>query len=275
VTDSPLVRARKALASPELRWVDACIPKQHANNIGVIRHLLGYAATLDPKVRDSAAYAQCLTAMSEIDRERTLARQISEAWHDPKLRAEVGEARMEAALRDPETAYQELVGRSATGRLPPHLDAALKALGEARHYATDMGIPLAPGAPSAPVAVPSDKASIDSEYAQLVGESTKRRLSESEIARMTALKAEQIKREPAVPAGATPQETAAHRKALGLPESPPSEYQQLVQKSVSGLSPAEHSRMIELKGEQLGVGRAGEQGQATAGEHLAQESGNE
>jgi hypothetical protein len=192
MTDSPLARARKALASPALRWVDQCIPREHANNIGVIRHLLGYAATLDPKVRDSAAYAQCLTAMSEIDRERTLARQISEAWHDPKLRAEVGEARMEAALRDPETAYQELIGRSATGRLPAHLDAALKALAETRQYASDMGIPLAPGAPSSPVAVPSDKAAVDAECRELTRTSASRRLSESEQARMVALKEDQL-----------------------------------------------------------------------------------
>jgi hypothetical protein len=145
------------------------------------------------------------------------------------------------------TAYQELVARSSTGRLPPHLDSALKVLADVKQYAADNNVPMA-SSPAA-VPVPTDKGSIDREYGELVSESAKRRLSSAELDRMNSLKSAQLAREPATPEGASPAEIAAHRKALGLPAPPPTEYQRLVGKSPSGLTPADHSRLHALAGE--------------------------
>jgi hypothetical protein len=114
----------------------------------------------------------------------------------------------------------------------------------------------------------NDPAAADAEYAELTKTSAERRLSESERGRMLALKTASLEREPAIPSG-TPQEQAAHRKALGLPVKP-SEYDALVAKSVTGLSADEHNRMVQLAGQRLVS-----EGKATAEDVAVEEQSND
>jgi hypothetical protein len=262
-------RARRLLQSPALNWVRECIPVEMRDSPAHLKHLLAYAATIDTQVRDSAAYGEATVALNEVARERDFESRVAALYHNPAVRRAAGD-RLDHYFEHPEEAYEALRGNPAL--LPSDLrQEVMVAIGEAKEIARSNGIAEAAAA-AAPA--PNDPKSLDSEYRALVAEGASRRLSEAERSRMRALKTAQLEREPAIPGG-TPQEQAAHRKALGLPVKP-SEYDALVKKSVTGLSAAEHSRMHELAGQRaVTEGRISQEDLAAESSGTSGESDNE
>jgi hypothetical protein len=263
-------RALKALRSPSLRWICAEIPKRYQDHPQVIAQMLGAAVAGNPRLADDPAYRQAAAALREVEVERQLEVGISKLYHDSKLRAAAGPS-WDFYWSNPQVAREKLIELSATDpaafkRLGG--DEVLRTVVEAQEYAKAAGVDTT--APAA-APIPGDAAKADAEYQGLVKKSATERLSSGDYARMTALKEAQMAPEQfaprglVLPANATPAEASAHRKALGLPEPPPSEYQQLLQKH--DRTQAEYARMIELKGQQLVA-----EGKATA-EDLAAESG--
>jgi hypothetical protein len=142
----------------------------------------------------------------------------------------------------PQEAYAELIRRGAVDKLPAGLENALSVIGEARQFATDNNIAEVA---VAEVAIPHEAGARDAEYRDLIDRSARGRLSAAQDARLLAL-AEA--RTAALSEGATPQEMAAHRRTLGLPQKPAgSEYEKLIAKSASQrLSAAEDQQLHEL-----------------------------
>jgi hypothetical protein len=252
---SALDRARQALSHKDLAWIDRLIPRQYADNPVVIRKLLATAALGLPSLNDNPRFTECVAALGEIERAQSLQNQIAAVYHDPRLRAEVGSARLEEAWRHPEAAYAELVARSAKGRLPPHLDAALDVLGSARQWGAENNIPMTGHAPAA--AVPAGEG-LDREYDALIAKSAKGRLTTAEDQRLDQLAEARATRENAAP--------SQQRQPDG--PRPPTEYDRLIRKPESSLTSAERSRLDELAGH-----RAVEEGRISV-EDLAAERGD-
>jgi hypothetical protein len=244
--------ARRALDNPALRWLLSDLPPAYADNPAALRALLTAAAEQDPKFSDSAAYHAAHSALAELQQTRDLRDEVARLYHDPKIRAEFGDARVEAAWRDPAAAYHELIQQSAAGGLSPELDRALDVIGEVRQFASEHGI--AEPVP-AEVPLPTNAGKAEGELAALRTKSVSGTLTKAEDARLTKLYEARIAREDT---GAV-EELAAHRKALGIPAKPAGEFERLIGKSVGGaLTPAEDSRLNQLSGE-----RAIEQGLVT------------
>jgi hypothetical protein len=244
--------ARRALGHKDLAWIMANIPREYRDDAKVVRSFLTGVAEVWPEFADSAAYHSAHSALAELQQTRDLRDTVARLYHDPKLRAQVGEARVEAAFRDPATAYRELIQQSAAGRLSPELDRALDVIGEVRQFASEHGI--AEPAP-AEVPLPTNAGKAESELAALRSKSVAGTLTKAEDQRLTQLYEARIAREDT---GAA-EELAAHRKALGMPAKPAGEFERLIGKSVGGkLSPAENDRLNQLSGE-----RAVQQGLVT------------
>jgi hypothetical protein len=242
-----LTRARKALNSRDLDWIRREVPPQYIDSPAVIRALLGAAAAGDPRLQDNANFRAATVALGELEQSRALSAQVSGLYHNAKLRELAGPS-WDHYWQHPELAYEKLAALSAAD--PKQFRAidgenVMRAIAGAREYARSNGLDTTAPAP----AIPNGPALQDQEYRALVKASAERRLSTAEVERMTALKSAQLAREPTVPSG-TPAEQAAHRKALGI-KAPPTEYDKLIEKSPGGLSPGEHARMVELKGQQL------------------------
>src|SRR6202043_378965 len=145
-----------------LQWVMAHVPREYRDNPAVIRSFLTTAANGDPSFADDPAYHAAHASLAELQGARDLRDEVARLYHDPKIRAEFGEARVEAALRDPATAYRDLIQRSATGGLSASLDRALDVLGEVRQFASEHGIaepaPAEVPIPAAPGKAESDLA---------------------------------------------------------------------------------------------------------------------
>jgi hypothetical protein len=245
-------RARSALGHKDLAWIMANVPREYRDNPAVIRSFLVTAAEGWQEFADSAVYHSAHSALAELQQTRDLRDQVAAIYWDPKIRAEFGEARVEAAFRDPATAYHELIQQSAAGGLSPHLDKALDVIGEVRQFASEHGI--AEPVP-AEVPLPNDVGKAEAEIKSLVGKSVSGRLSAAEDARLTKLYEARIAREDTGAAA----EIAAHAKSLGMRDRPAGEFERLIGKSVGGkLSPAENDRLDQLSG-----ARAVEQGLVT------------
>jgi hypothetical protein len=234
--------ARRALGHKDLAWIVAHVPREYRDNPKVIRSFLVTAAEGWAEFADSAAYHSAHSALAELQQVRDLRDQIAAVYWDPKIRAEFGEARVEAAFRDPETAYHELIQQSVAGRLSPELDRALNVIGEVRQFASEHGI--AEPAP-AEVPIPGDAGKAEAEIKALRGKSIDGTLSRAEDARLTKLYEARIAREDSGAAA----ELAAHRKALGIPAKP-DQYRSLIDKSLNGkLTPEEDARLTEMSGD--------------------------
>ena len=244
--------ARRALGHKDLAWIMANIPREYRDDAKVVRSFLTGVAEVWPEFADSAPYASAHSALHELEQARGLRDEVARLYHDPKIRAEFGEARVEAAFRDPATAYRELIQRSATGGLSPSLDRALDVIGEVRQFQSEHGIAEAPRT-EAPI--PGDVGKAEAEIKALRGKSIDGTLTKAEDARLTQLYEARVAREDSGAAA----EIAAHAKALGLRDRPAGEYHSLIDKSLAGkLSPAENDRLNQLSGE-----RAIEQGLVT------------
>src|SRR6202043_319552 len=149
-----------------LQWVMAHVPREYRDNPAVIRSFLTTAANGDPSFADDPAYHAAHASLAELQGARDLRDEVARLYHDPKIRAEFGEARVEAAFRDPATAYRELIQRSATGGLSPSLDRALDVIGEVRQFQSEHGIAEAPRT-EAPI--PGDVGKAEAEIKSLVG----------------------------------------------------------------------------------------------------------
>ena len=237
-------RARRALRDPKIAWLFEGLPARLADDPRVLKHLLVSWGDGNPVATDSPAYQRAFAAVDEVQNARELRDRIATIYHDPKLRAEIGVERLEQAWRDPETAYAELIKRSATGRLSPSLDAALNALGEVREFAAASGAPISPQAPAANP-LPSAPSAVEAEIKELLHKSVAGKLSAAEDARLDQLYAARVGRDEA---------GLSHRETATAPA--PSEFDRLIQKSVSGrLSSVEDARLNELS-----QARAAEQG---------------
>lgn len=245
-------RASRALAHPDLAWLLDDLPSGYKNNPKAISALLVAAADADPAFASSPAYKAAHAALVPLGEARDLRDRLAAAWHNPRIRAEVGEARLAAAWRDPESAFRELIQRSAAGGLSPALDAALNTLGEYREFARANGQAL-PQPSEAPI--PSDVGKVESELAELRTKSVNGNITKAEDARLNQLYEARVARENTDAAA----EIAAHAKALGMRDRPAGEYRSLIEKSVTGkLTAEEDSRLTQLSG-----ARAIEQGLVT------------
>lgn len=229
---SALDRARQAMGHPSLAWIAAEVPAALRDNPSVIRSLLVYAAGLDPALGESPVYAQAHSLLIAAGQERELADRISKLYWDPKIRARFGQERVEQAWNDPNTALEELKAMSVAGTLPAGLDQALDTLYQVREYARENNIaqPVAAETP-----LPTGAAA-DAERKALISKSVAGKLSPAENAKLNAL----------IAAGASAEEVAAHRKALGVPAESgpvraPAERRALYQKS--SLTPAEDAQL--------------------------------
>jgi type VI protein secretion system component VasK len=226
--------ARRALGHKDLQWLVSDLPAGYADNPAALRALLVAAGQQDPKFSDSAAYHAAHSALAELQQTRDLRDTVARLYHDPKLRAQVGDDKVEAAWRNPEMARQFLIQRSVTTGLSPELDLALNVIGEARQFASEQGI--AEPAPAA-VPIPTDSTKRETEIATLRTKSVGGTLSKAEDARLNQLYEARIGRE-------TGAEAAAPRQDG---KKPAGEFERLIGKSVGGkLSPAEDSRLNEL-----------------------------
>ena len=224
--------AAEALRHRDLAWVMAEVPAGYRDNPAVIAKLLAVAAEADPSFAQSPAYHAAHAAATELGAERTLRDRMAAAYWNPEIRARFGEARVEAAWRDPETALVELRNLSVAGGLSPALNTALDTLYEVRQYATENNLSM--GAAPAAAPIPTDPATADAERAALVQKSISGALSKAEDARLNALYEVQAARDAGAP---LPSDKPA----------PPSERAALVQKSIAGkLSPDENARLDSL-----------------------------
>src|SRR3954447_14369563 len=129
----------KLAAFPELVKL---IPREDRADPSALRQWLILASEFDPKGAQRPAYAEAHAALTAASAERDLSDQIARLYHDPKIRAEFGAERVEAAWRDPETAREELLALSAAGKLSKAGSAALDGLYAVRQYAIEQGTPL-------------------------------------------------------------------------------------------------------------------------------------
>jgi hypothetical protein len=225
-------RARQAMQHEALAWVWAEIPTELRDSAEVVRHLLVAAAGADPSLGESPVYARAHSLLVAAGREQELQQRISAAYWNPQIRAKFGAARVEEAWRDPETALVELRSMSTNGTLPPGADQVLDTIYEAREFARENGGTLS-GPPPAAAPIPTDPAAANAERKALIAKSIGGTLSKAENARLNAL----------IAAGASADEVAAHRKALGVPAAP-AERKTLIQKSVAGtITPAESEQL--------------------------------
>ena len=259
---------RRAFAHPMFDELRALIPKEDQNDPKALAQWLTFAAEADPKGARRPGFHAAHAALHELNSAHDLQDRIGAIYWDPKLRAEVGEERIEAALRDPAGAYAELLERSVSGRLSPQLREAFKVLGEVRQFVTDNGGEWT----SAPAPLPTDATGRETAIVELNKKAVSGRLSEAERDRLEALYRSRLSGGNAAEAedarlaalaregAATPAELASHAKALGMRSRPTGEFARLLEKSIGpgGLSADERSRMLEMSGQ-----RAVEQGLAT------------
>jgi hypothetical protein len=226
--------ARRALGHKDLQWVVAHVPKPYQDNPAVIRSFLVTAAEGWPEFADSAAYHSAHSALAELQQTRDLRDEVARLYHDPKIRAEFGDARVEAAFKNPAVAREELRALSVSGKLSKEADQALNLIYETQEYSRQYGIPEA--APAV-VPIPSDSTKRETEIAELRSKSVAGTLTKAEDARLNQLYEARIGRE-------TGAEAAAPRQDG---KKPPGEFERLIGKSVGGkLSPSEDSRLNEL-----------------------------
>jgi hypothetical protein len=176
-------RAMAALGHRDIAWIKEFVPAKYQDEPAVILKLLISAAEGDPSLADAASFCEAHGALTALQGARDLGNRASAMFHHPKIRAEFSEAELAEAWRNPGAAYAKLVGRSAAGRMPAHLQDALGIIGEVRQYADEQGV----SEPAAsPERVPSGAAG-DSRYAGLIKASAERRLSSAEQQVLTRL----------------------------------------------------------------------------------------
>jgi hypothetical protein len=230
--DDLSTRARQALAHPRLRHLMALIPSEDRGDPRALALWLSTAASFDPRGASSQAYKDVFSAVQAWGEARDLNDRVSRAYHNPKLRAEIGVERIEAAMRDPETAYAELIERSAAGGLSPALDEALNMLGEVRQFVTERGGEMPPPA-VAPI--PTDAVGRETEIQRLIAKSVAGELTKAEDQRLDEL----------FEAQTDDAEAAAATRTAAAPD----EFDRLVQRSISGeLTPEDDARLNHLAG---------------------------
>jgi len=252
-----------ALGHRQFNKLRALIPPEDHDDARKLLSWFITAASFDPKGADTPAYREAHAALHGLVAAQDLGNRAARLYHDPKIRAEFGDAAVEAFWRNPDTAYEMLIERGSTGKLPPHLSEALSVIGEVRSFSAEQGI-AEPAASSQQERLPVGAAA-ESEWKSLIAKSAVGRISQAEETRLTRLA------EARVAAGdrATAAELAAHAKALGMPARPAGEFQSLIDKSIDDqLSESETARMTQLAGQ-----RAVEQGQITS-DQLQEESEN-
>jgi hypothetical protein len=227
----------------ELRKI---IPRADHNDPRALSGWLTAAALEDPAGARRPGFLAADAALQELNSALDLQSRIATVFHDPKLRAEVGVERIEAALRDPEGAYAELIQKSAAGKLSPQLNEALNVLGEAREFARENG---AEWTAAPPPPIPSDSTARETEIAALNLKSINRAITPAERERQLQLYEQRLAGESA--AETEPKTAGRPRDGAGRfqqPDKPSGEYARLLEKSIGrgGLSATERSRMLTL-----------------------------
>src|SRR4051794_7770117 len=92
--------ARQALGHRRLSTLMSAIPGKDLANPHEVMMWLRAAVSLEPAVLDDGAFMAAHAAVSKWVAGADLQRRISDVYWNPKLRAEIGEARLEAAWRD-------------------------------------------------------------------------------------------------------------------------------------------------------------------------------
>jgi hypothetical protein len=224
-------RARHALAHKDIKFIFDDLPAGYRDNPKALRELL-IGVVEGHRLASSSAYKEAHAALSELQDARDLQHRIATAYHDPKLRAEFGEARIDAALRDPAAAYAELLDLSAKGKLSAAAVRAFDTLAEAREYSRAAGQEW-----SAPQQeqIPTDNTKRETEIATLLSKSADGKLSKAEDARLLSLYEARLASE------------ATENPAPASAPKRPDEFRQLAEKSITGkLTTAEDARYTEL-----------------------------
>jgi hypothetical protein len=194
--------------------------------------LLIEAAQFDRAGADGDEFNQAYGALKSLADAQDLYDKAARLYRDPKIRATYGDAAVEEAWDNPAVAKALLLKESAAGRLPQEAHEALSTIYEVEALAAEHSVSL-PQPGEAPI--PSDARGVEAEIQGLLGKLGK---SPAEHARLTALYEATVARQD--------REAAAAEAASG-PEARPSEYDSLIQKSVSGgLSDAENARLDQL-----------------------------
>jgi hypothetical protein len=235
--------AKQALEHPMFRDLFTHIPKAEQNDPQAMKAWLRAAAEIDPKGSDRAPYKSAYAALDNWVQAEDFSSRVAALANSPALRAEFGAERIEAALKDPAAAREELRALSATGKLSKQADRALGLLYEAQEFSRQYDIPESPRVETP---MPVNGAALQGEIDALRGKSINGTISKAEDARLDRLYEQRLAK---LPEGATDEEKASHRKALGIPEKParPDEYRTLISRSVAGkLTPEENSRLDRL-----------------------------